>query len=64
MTRTAKLGILLLCLLSGCTQIPEISCSTSFTALKSQNSKLFMCLNPGRKNVLRNDEASERLRSC
>jgi hypothetical protein len=27
-------------LVSGCTQIPEICCSTSFTALKSQNSNL------------------------
>jgi hypothetical protein len=33
-------------------------------AVKSRNSKLLMYFNPGRKNVLRNGEDRERLRSC
>jgi hypothetical protein len=33
-------------------------------ALKSRNSKRLMYFNPGRKNLLRNGEDRERLRSC
>ncbi len=51
-------------LVSGCSKIPELRYSTSFAAVKSRNSKLLMYFNPGRKNVLRNGEDRERLRSC
>jgi hypothetical protein len=49
---------------SDCTQIPEFRISVSFSALKSRNSRHFMYSNPGRKNLPRNGEDRERLRSC
>jgi hypothetical protein len=42
---------------------PEIGCSGSFAALNSRNARLLMYFNPGRKNMLRNGDACERLRS-
>jgi hypothetical protein len=50
--------------MSDCTQIPEFRISISFSALKSRNSRHFMYSNPGRKNLPRNGEDREGLRSC